>query len=201
MGDYQNYGVKLTTAQAKKIMKAHKNTTSITIRLSKSNLHGNYKLPLTQTQIDRITKAKNGVQIKLSEMQLKHMEKTGGFIPLLTLIPIIASALGAAGGVAGGIASAVNSSKANSEQERHNRAIEGVLAKEGSGIVSDFAGKIPLLGSFLGPLLQKIGLGIGDIKKISKGGCVCHNGCKIKQMGSGLYLEPHGEGLFLGPRR
>ena len=86
-------------------------------------------------------------------------------------------------------------------KERHNRAIEEQLAKAGSGIVSDFAGKIPVLGSFLGPLLQKIGLGIGDIKKISKGGCVCHNGCKIKQMGSGLYLEPHGDGLFLGPRR
>ena len=209
MGDYKNYGVKLTTAQAKKIMTAHKNKTSITIRLSKSNLHGDYKLPLTQTQINKITGAKNGVQIKLSETQLKHMEKTGGFIPLLTLIPIIASALGAAGGVAGGIASAVNSSKANTEQERHNRAIEGALAKEGSGacgasgsgVVSDFAGKIPVLGHFLKPLLEKIGLGIGDIKKISKGACVCHNGYKIKQMGSGLYLEPHGEGLFLEPWR
>ena len=201
MGDYQNYGVTLTTAQAKKIMRAHKNKTSIAIRLLKSSLHGDYKLPLTQTQINKITSAKNGVQIKLSETQLKHMEKTGGFIPLLTLIPIIASALGAAGGVAGGIASAVNSSKANNEQERHNRAIEGALAKEGSGVVSDFVGKIPVLGTFLKPLLEKIGLGMSDIKKINKGGCVCRNGYQIKRLGSGLYLEPHGEGVFLGPQR
>jgi hypothetical protein len=201
MGDYQNYGVKLTTAQAKKIMTAHKNKTDCVVRLSKSNLHGDYKLPLTQTQINQIKRAKNGIQLKLSVNQMKHMEKTGGFIPLLTLIPIIASALGAAGGVAGGIASAVNSSKANNEQERHNRAIEGALAKEGSGVVSDLAGKIPVLGHLLKPLLEKIGLGIGDIKKIYKGGCVCRNGYKIKQMGSGLYLEPHGQGLFLGQRR
>ena len=201
MGDYQNYGLKLTPTQAKKIMTAHKNKTGSTIRLSKSSLKGDFKLPLTQTQINKITKAKTGVQLKLSEAQLKHMEKTGGFIPLLTLIPIIASALGAAGGVAGGIASAVNSSKANSEQERHNRAIENQL-KEGSGVVSDLAGKIPLLGCFLGPLLQKIGLGESDIKKISKDGCVCHDGFRIKRMGTGLYLEPYqGDGLFLGPRR
>src|SRR6476469_11140480 len=54
------------------------------------------------------------------ETQLNHMEKTGGFIPLLTLIPIIASALGAAGGLAGGISRVVSDSKSNYEQARHN---------------------------------------------------------------------------------
>ena len=200
MREYQNYGVKLTPGQVKKIMSAHVNKTGCIIRLSKSNLHGDHKLPLTQRQINQIKNTKNGIELHLTATQLKHMEKTGGFIPLLTLIPIIASALGAAGGVAGGIASAVNSSKGNAEQARHNRAIEDQL-KAGSGIVSDSVGKIPVLGNFLKPLLEKIGLGISDIKKVSKGGCVCRNGYQIKQLGSGLYLEPHGEGLFLGPRR
>jgi hypothetical protein len=44
------------------------------------------------------------------------MEKTGDFIPLLTLIPKIASVVGAAGGVAGGVASVVSSAKSNAEQ-------------------------------------------------------------------------------------
>ena len=115
---YKNYGLNLSKEQAKEIMTAHNTGTGCTIKLSKTNLEGDYKLPLTQTQINSIQKAKNVVQLKLSKSQLKHMEKTGGFIPLLTLIPIIASALGAAGGVAGGIASAVNSSKANNEQAK-----------------------------------------------------------------------------------
>jgi len=143
MGDYQNFGVNLTPGQAKKIVTAHKNKTGCVIRLSKSNVHGDYKLPLTQTQINRIKNATKGIDLKLTVAQLKHMEKTEVFIPLLTLIPIIASALGAAGGVAGGIASAVNSSKASAEQERHNKAIEEQL-KAGSGVVSDIAGKIPV---------------------------------------------------------
>ena len=200
MTEYHQYGVNLSEGQEKTIHDACKKGTGATIRLTKLNLHGDFKLPLTQTQINKIKKAKNGVQLNLSETQLKHMEKTGGFIPLLTLIPIIASALGAAGGLAGGISSAVSASKSNAEQARHNRAVEEQL-KAGSGVVSDTVGKIPILGAILGPLMQKLGLGIEDCNKIKNGGCVCRDGYKIKQHGSGLYLEPEGSGLFLGPRR
>ena len=169
--------------------------------MSKANPDGDFTLPLTQTQINKIKKAKNGVQLNLSESQLKHMEKTGGFLPLLTLIPIIASALGAAGGLAGGVASAVSSSKATAEQARHNKVIEDQL-KSGSGVVSNLVGKIPLIGSVLEPLLQKIGLGLSDIKKLNKGTCVCSNGLLVKKSGNGLYLEPqHGDGFFLGRER
>ena len=201
MTEYQNYGVNLSKGQAKKIVDANKKGGNAIIRLSKANLHGDFKLPLTQTQINKIKKAKNGVQLNLSEPQLKHMEKTGGFLPLLTLIPIIASALGAAGGLAGGVASAVSSSKATAEQARHNKVIEDQL-KSGSGVVSNLAGKIPLIGSILEPLLQKIGLGLSDIKKLNKGTCVCSNGLLVKKYGNGLYLEPQqGDGLFLGRER
>jgi hypothetical protein len=126
------------------------------------------------------------------------MEKTGGFLPLLALIPLITSGLAAAGGVAGGIASAVSVAKSNAEHARHNRVIEEQL-QAGSGIVSDVVSKVPVVGSFLGPLLQKIGLGNKDINKIKKGGCVCCNGLKIKKVGGGIYLGPQGDGLFLGP--
>jgi len=167
MTEYQNYGVNLSKGQAKKIVEANKKGGKVIIRISKAKLHGDFKLPLSQTQINKIKKAKNGVQLTLSEAQLKHMAKTGGFIPLLALIPIIASALGAAGGVAGGVASAVSSAKSVSEQARHNRVIEEEL-KSGSGVVSNAVGKIPVIGNVLQPLLQKIGLGLNDINKIKK---------------------------------
>ncbi len=200
MTEYYKHGVNLSDGQKRKIINASKKGIGTTIRLSKNDLNGSFELPLTQTQINRIKKAKSGVQLNLSESQLKHREKTGGFLPLLALIPIIASALGAAGGIAGGVASAVNSSTANAELERHHKAIEEGM-KSGTGVVSDVVGKVPVIGSFLGPLLQKIGLGVEDINKINRGGCVCQNGVDIKRYGNGLYLGPQGSGLFLGPER
>jgi len=203
MTEYHDYGVTLSEGQAKKILNAHKKGSGVTIRLTKINLQGEHKLPLTQTQINQIKKAKNGVQLNLSETQLKQLEqleKNGGFLPLAALIPLIFSGIGAAGGLAGGISSAVSAVKSNAEQARHNRAVEDQL-KAGSGVVSDTVGKIPILGNILGPLLQKLGLGIEDCNKVKNGGCVCCDGYKIKQRGKGLYLEPEGSGLFLGPRR
>ena len=101
--------------------------------MSKYHLHGNINLPLTQTQINKIKKSKKGVQLKLSESQLKYMEKTGRFKPLISLI---AAVLGGVGGRTGGIASAVSNAKLNAEQKRHNEAIEQQL-KSGNGVVSN----------------------------------------------------------------
>ena len=196
MTEYQNFGVNLSKGQARKIHDAHSKGIGATVRLSKANLQGDHKIPLTQTQINKIKKAKNGVQLKLSESQLKHMEKTGGFIPLAALF----SALGAAGGIAGGVASAVSSYKSNAEQARHNRVIEEQL-KSGSGVVSNVIGKIPIISKFLEPLLQKIGLGIRNVDKLYSGGCICCNGLEIKKIGHVLYFGSRGEGLFLGPER
>src|SRR5207245_10935743 len=190
MTEYTNVGVNLSKGQAKKIMS---NKESVTIRLTKAQLTGDFKLSLTKTQHNKIKKSKKGVQLTLSKSQLKHMEKTGGFIPLLALIPIIVSALGAAGGVAGGVASAVSSAKYNAEQARHNRVIEEQL-KSGSGIVASTAGKISVIGKHLEPLLQKIGLGCEDTDKLSQGKCVCFNG-KIVRHGKGLNLDRRGSGL------
>src|SRR5277367_2158545 len=154
MTEYHDYGVTLSEGQAKKICNAHRKGTGVTIRLTKLNLQGDHKLPLTQTQINKIKKAKNGVQLKLSETQLKQLkqlEKNGGFLPLAALIPLIFGGIGAAGG----ISSAVSAVKSNAEQARHNRTVEEQL-KAGSGVVSDTVGKIPILGTFLVPLLQKL---------------------------------------------
>jgi hypothetical protein len=220
MTEYHMHGLSLTENQVNKIINAAQKRTSVAIRLTNANLHGNVTLPLTQTQINRINKAKAGMILNLSFSQIKHIDtmvsklqnehkrKIGGFLPLLSLIPLIVGALGAAGGVAGGVASAVSAANnakaavaAQAETERHNREVEaqlktgGPTLSTGSGVVSDFVGKTPLIGSFLKPLLEKLGLGVGDYNKIINGGCVC-----LKQFGKGLYLKPYGGGLFIGPQ-
>src|SRR5437870_12774873 len=153
MSVYTNVGVNLSKGQINKLINACKKDESVTIRLTNTQLTGDFKLPLTKTQHNRIQKSKKGVQFTLSKSQLKHMEKTGGFIPLLALIPIIASALGAAGGVAGDVARAVSSAKSNAAQAKHNRTIQQQL-KSGSGTVTSTADTISVLGKHLKPLLQ-----------------------------------------------
>ncbi len=210
---YENFGVNLSTAQAKKIINASKKQAGVRIRLSKNNLVGSHKLPLTKTQINRLTKSKTGVDLNLSAAQLKYCEKTGGFLPLLSLIPLIFGGLGAAGTVAAGTSAIVNSVKsaraqnvAQAELERHNRILEeqnAAALKSGTGILSNAAGYIPVVGETIKYYLQKLGLGINDCNKIRKGECLClGKGLYLGTVGSGLYLGPKsgsGSGLFLGP--
>lgn len=183
---YYEHGVNISSGQAKKLYKARKNNIGVTIKLSKSNKNGTFKLPLTQTQINMIKSSKDGIELKLSATQLKHMEKTGGFLPLLAMIPTIAAVLGGVGAVANTITNAVSAAKTNAEQARHNRAIEEQQGKSGSGMLSN--------------ILEKIGLGHKEINKINDGGCVSCNGYTI---GSGLWLSPdgnyEGSGLFISP--
>ena len=171
---------------------------------------------MTKTQINRINKAKNGLNLSLSSSQLKYLKKSGGLLPLLALLPLIFAGLGAAGGVAGGVASAVSSAKNASaaaaqiaEMERHNRGIESQLKSGansagvsngdvvGNGIISDAASRIPVVGPFIVPILKRLGLGLADINTITKGGCVSCNGICLKTVGGGLFIET-GKGLNLG---
>src|SRR5271169_5140953 len=110
MTDYHVYGLALSKNQIQKIATAAKKQHEVKIRLSKNNLNGNHKLPLTQRQINRIKKTKTGIDLLLSVSQLQHLEKTGGFIPLLALLLAIFGGLGAAG-LAVGIANAVSIAK------------------------------------------------------------------------------------------
>lgn len=205
---YTNYDLMLSNNQIERIVNAAKKNEPVTIRLNQDSETSAHKIPLTKTQISRIKNAKSNINLRLSAAQLKYMEKSGGFLPLLALLPLIFGGLGAAGGVAGGIASAVSSANnaraaaaAQAEQERHNREIESQLAAQqsGSGFISDYAGKVPIIGNFLSSLLKKMGLGIQDINKIKKGGCIECDGLCIKKSGDGLFLGPQGSGLFLGP--
>ena len=175
---YEPYGVTLTVGQIQKIKKAHNNGLDVNIKISKANISGNDKLYLTESQINKIKKADQGVQLRLFKSQLDHMEKVGGFLPLLAAIPAI---LGAIGGLAGGITSAVNSSRQTAEQKRHNQEIESIAR-----------------GGSLKSILSKLGVTKPDSNKIVKGGCISCDGFRMKKIGNGLYLEPQGSGLFLG---
>lgn len=219
MTTYHEYKLNLTEGQAKKILLAGKNKESVKIRILHKNKNGDHMLLLTETQIKRINKSVKGVDLTLSYAQLKHIykrfvdikneskEKTGGFLPLLALLPLLFGGIGAAGTIAGGTASIINAVKNSKSQiatqeetERHNRVIEEEVKKSGSGILSDLAGKIPLIGSTLKAVLEKIGLGLPVINKIQRscnkiqtGECYC--------MGKGLFLSHQGSGLFLGDQQ
>ena len=214
---YIPHGLNLTDNQLEKIIRASQNEQGVVVRITKDNLNGNlHKIPLTKTQINRITKAKNGLNLLLSSSQLKYLKKSGGLLPLLALLPLIFAGLGAAGGVAGGVASAVSSAKNAraaaaqiAEMERHNREIESQLKSGanaannssgsgvGNGIVSDAASRIPVVGPFIVPVLKRLGLGLADINTITKGGCVSRDGICLKTVGGGLFIET-GKGLNLG---
>ena len=219
---YISHGLNLTDNQFEKIIRAFQNKQGVVVRITKDNLNGNsHKIPLTKTQIKRIIKAKNGLNLSLSSSQLKYLKKSGGLLPLLALLPPIFAGLGAAGDVAGGVASAVSSAKNASaaaaqiaEMERHNREIESQLksganaanaanadnssgAGFGNGIISDASSRIPVVGPFIVPILKRLGLGLADINTITMGGCVSCNGICLKTVGGGLFIET-GKGLNLG---
>ena len=147
---YIQHGLNLTDGQLEKIIKASQNHESVVVRISKDNLNGNvHKIPLTETQVKRIVRAKNGFNLALSAAQLKYLKKSGGLLPLLALLPLIFGGLGAVGAVAGGISSAVSSAKntaaANAqiaEMVRHNREIENQLKSGASGAGASGAGNI-----------------------------------------------------------
>lgn len=204
MTDYYETELFVSSNQLQKIKTALSKGCDITLRISTENVNTsvpNVSLPLTKCQVHKLQKSmklNKGTQLQISATQLKKssIKKDGGFLPLLALLPAI---LGAAGGVAGGIASAVNSSKQTSEQARHNKAIEDIAKQQvGSGVLSNAAEYIPVVGKPLSDALKKLGLGCGSKPLV---GLKIGHGIYLEPQGGGLHLQPQGEGLHLGPRR
>ena len=81
---YHPYRVNLTAGQAESVAKAMKHKTPITLRLSYNNLlRGDETVNLTQSQINKLEKAKNkgvGADIKISKAQLRKFATSGGSI-------------------------------------------------------------------------------------------------------------------------
>src|SRR3989442_12034509 len=98
MTEYSKHGVNLSAGQKTKISSNYKKGYPVSIRISNDDLDGNDFLALTRSQCNQITKAKienNGIQLNVSVSHLQHMEKTGGFLPLLlAAIPSILGGIG-----------------------------------------------------------------------------------------------------------
>ena len=156
MGKYIVHGVHLTSDQINHLVNAYNKGQTVTLTITRENLSGPYKLYLTSTQHNKILTTNGNVKLRFSRAQLNHMNKVGGFLPLLAAIPAL---LGAAGGLAGGVASAVNSSRQVSEQQRHNKELENIarggcvncggflLKKIGNGLYLEPEGSGLFLGS------------------------------------------------------
>ena len=81
MTTYYEYKVNLSKGQKEKLAKAVKNSSPITLRLSKNELVGNDEMMLTKSQINNLQKAKqknSGAEIKISKSQIRKSIKQGG---------------------------------------------------------------------------------------------------------------------------
>ena len=81
MTTYIAYGVKLSDNQRKKLAKAFKEKSPITLRLSHNELTGSDEMMLTKTQIKKIQKARStgkGVDLKISKTQIAKIAQKGG---------------------------------------------------------------------------------------------------------------------------
>lgn len=99
MTQYYPHGVTVSEGQKKKIAKALKNGTEVSIKLSNSDLVGGDKLLLTKGQATKINHAIDkgkGLTIKMSKTQVKkNTQYKGGFLSALaglaaTALPAIA---------------------------------------------------------------------------------------------------------------
>ena len=87
MNRYVNVKVNISEGQKKKLQTALQVGGPVSIRLGHEDLHGEDVLALTNSQVNKITKAYEGgkgVTIKMSKSQLAHNKKVeGGFLGML----------------------------------------------------------------------------------------------------------------------
>ena len=184
--NYQLHKFMLTPKQLKVIKRALSEDipSSLIIKQERFNgdhasaEQGSYPLPVTESELKHVKDGDGYVTVTLNKKKLKHIRdnKEGGFLPLLTLLPMILGGIGAAGAVASGaagIVKAVNDKKLNDEkieEKRHNREIE-----------------------------NKLGTGLGKSSKIGWSPCPsCGSPLILKgKKGKGLYLAPYSSGSGL----
>lgn len=130
----------------------------------------------------------DGKNVYISKKKIEECKKKGGILPLLTLIPLIAGGVSAAGAVAGGtagIVKAVNDKKASdeeyAEQKRHNLEVEKAI-KSGQGIkehIKKFVQATDLENESK-KVVKKFLKNISDVIEV-----------KPEKEGDGLYLNPY----------
>ncbi len=142
MTQYIEHELRFSQHQLKLLADAIGKKTKLSLRFSYEQLtqaqdDTKLKVLLTQTQINRIKKhvrERRGINIDFSLNQMREMSKTGGILPLLTLLPLIFGGIAAAGGVAGTVGDQVHKKLQRDEAERHNKAVEEEARKAASGL-------------------------------------------------------------------
>ena len=122
----------------------------------------------------------------ISKEKIRECEKEGGILPLLTLIPLIAGGVSAAGAVAGaaaGIAKAVNDKKAPdeelAEQRRHNLEMEKKTGGNLKEHIKNFV-QATQMENEAKKVVKKFLRNISDVIEV-----------KPDKEGNGLYLNPY----------
>ena len=173
MTQYKNASVNLTENQIQKLRNSiHANCAATSIKLGKNDLEGEHALKLTNSQFNKLQRAKEqgkGITIRFSSKQLKHNLKTeGGFLGLLA--GLAARALPAIAGIA-------------------KNVIPTIATGALSGLASSGVSK--LLGN--GLYLKKGGM----IAKVDTDGeglyLKPHKGRGLSSRGNGLYLKKGGK--------
>lgn len=128
----------------------------------------------------------DGKSVYISKKKIEECKKEGGFLPLLTLIPLIAGGVSATAAVAGGtagIVKAVNEKRASdaefAEQKRHNQEVEKAL-KSGGNIKEHIKNFVHATG--LDDEAKKV------MKKFFKN---ISDYIEVRAEGGGLYLNPY----------
>ena len=128
----------------------------------------------------------NGKNIYISKKKIIECEKEGGILPLLTLIPLIAGGVSAAGAVAGGtagIVKAVNDKQAAdeelAEQRRHNLEMEKKTGGNLKEHIKNFV-QATQMENEAKKVVKKFLRNISDVIEV-----------KPDKEGNGLYLNPY----------
>lgn len=165
----------LSKAQMEKLAKAHKEGTSVTLRLSNDKISATgIPLVLTATEIKKMQDGKSH-DIVISASRVK----SGGFLPaLVAALPTIASVITGLSGLTG-IASNIKdlvTGKSIKPTTKPYYEIQNPKCRcaEGNGFISDL--NIPIISS----LAKVVGLGNKKPRKPRKS----------KKTGNGLYLAP-----------
>jgi len=78
---YTNVKVNISVGQKEKLKRALTESTQLSLHLSHSDLAGEYTIAVTQSQLNKLYRAKEagkGVNIKMSKTQVRHNMKVHG---------------------------------------------------------------------------------------------------------------------------
>ena len=171
---YVNVKVNISEGQKQKLQTALQVGGPVSIRLGHEDLNGEDVLALTNSQVNKITKAYEGgkgITIKMSKSQLAHNKKVeGGFLGMLAslaarALPMLAKTLGV--GALTGLASSGVQKVMGTGTGTMRKSGQGLYLKKGGCVCQvETVGK----GLYLGPVSGSGFAAVGDGLYLKKGG-------------------------------